>query len=153
MRYSLAPAFIASTACATLPCAVSMMIGNAQPLARSAAQDLHAVRGGHPVVEHHDVGLLLGDGGERLLAVGGLDDLEALGRERLAEHPAHVLLVVDDEHALAHAVPSHSSIAAGSDTVNVVPAWLALDFDMPVMLVDDAVHDRQTRAPCPRPAW
>ena len=57
------------------------------PLTAHAPQDLHAVGLGHPVVENHDVGLLLGDSGQRLLAVCGLDHLEAFGRERLAEHP------------------------------------------------------------------
>ena len=44
VRYSLAPAFIASTAVATLPWAVSMMIGNVDALAAERPQHLHAVR-------------------------------------------------------------------------------------------------------------
>jgi hypothetical protein len=72
VRYSVAPAFIASTAVATLPWAVSMMIGNESPLRAQRPQDLHAVFARHAVVEHHDVGLCSETAVSALLAVDGL---------------------------------------------------------------------------------
>jgi hypothetical protein len=56
----------------------------------------------HLVVEHHEVRHGVLDRRERLLAVGRLDDLVALRRQRLSQHPAHVLLVVRYQDALAH---------------------------------------------------
>jgi len=54
--------------------------GERGALTPQAPQHLHPVGCGHPVVEHHDVGFLLSDRRERLLAVRSLDDLEAFPR-------------------------------------------------------------------------
>jgi hypothetical protein len=73
---------------------------------------LESLEHGHPVqlrhheIEHDQVGQLLRDGRECLLAVGGLDEVEATGRvsQRFDYEPANGLLVVDDEDGAALAV-------------------------------------------------
>ena len=66
-----------------------------------AAADLDAVDARHHHVEHDEVGAAAVDGveqQERGGAVGGLDDLEAVGFEHGAHDAADRVVVVDDEH-------------------------------------------------------
>ena len=56
-------------------------------------------------VHQDQVGPLLGDGGQRLLAVLGLDHLVAGAGQQIAQDLPVVLLVLDHQNALAHGWP------------------------------------------------
>ena len=64
-----------------------------------APAHLEAVEVGEHHVEHDEVGLVVGDGSERLPAVRGQDDVEPEVTEGGVEQEADVVLVVGDEDA------------------------------------------------------
>src|ERR671919_1010542 len=82
--------------------------------ARQLRCRLDSIHVGHADVHQDDVGSQLAHAVDRLPAVGSLaDDLEpGLRVEEQSEAGAHELLVVDDQHADAHASPPTGSRAA-----------------------------------------
>ena len=68
-----------------------------QPLRPQPARDREPVHAGHRHVEHDRVGQVALDRGQRRTAVGGGDDLVALGRQGPLEHPPDRGVVVDQE--------------------------------------------------------
>ena len=102
VRYSLAPAFIASTACSTLPWAVSMMIGNGCSLPRKRRRTSMPSGAGIRWSSTMMSGSCSATAASASLPSAASTTSKPSVVERLPEHPAHVLLVVDDEDALAH---------------------------------------------------
>ena len=70
------------------------------------ASRLVAVEKGELNVHEDHIGMVRGSGGERLLAVTDLDDLESGMGEKIAEDPSIVLLVLDHTNAPCHAFPT-----------------------------------------------
>ena len=77
-------------------------------------------------VHQDQVGLLLGDRGERLLAVLGLDHLVAGAGQQIAQDLPVVLLVLDHQNALGHACLACRSTVIGSVKEKVEP-WPGAD--------------------------
>jgi hypothetical protein len=73
-------------------------------------------------VHQDDIGTMRGSGGQRLLAVSDLDDLESGMGEEIAEDPLIVLLVLDNKNALGHAFTTCCSTSTGTSRKNVEPA-------------------------------
>jgi hypothetical protein len=73
-------------------------------------------------VHEDNIGTLRSSGGQRLLAVTDLDDLESGMAEEIADDPPIVLLVLDNKNALCHAFPTHCSTSSGTSRKNVEPA-------------------------------
>ena len=76
------------------------MIGRGRAAAPSRLRDLEALHVGQHHVEHDQVGLEGGHGGQRVAARPGGFDGEALEAERHRDDVDDVGLVVDDEHAV-----------------------------------------------------
>ncbi len=64
--------------------------------------DLEPVHARQHQVEHHEIGLLPLEGGERGRAVGGERDTIARALKIAPDDIAHGWIVVNDEHALPH---------------------------------------------------
>ena len=79
------------------------------------AQHAEPVEARHVQVQRERVGAVLAAAIERLVAVGGgADDLEALARQRVGEHPAHEARVVGDDDALVRWSAGRSPAGLGA---------------------------------------
>jgi hypothetical protein len=114
---SNAPCFMASTAVATVPYAVSTITGTSASRARS--RSIHAMppMPGMRRVGQDEIEFLRLEDGERFLTAFGGRRLEPHLLEQHLQDAAHLPLVVDDQDPF-HGRPS----AAGSSTRNVAPA-------------------------------
>ena len=81
--------------------AVRKMIGTPRALRAEPAGDLEALDVGQHHVEHHQVRLEAGHGGDRLVTGRCRLDLEALEAQRHRDHLDDARLVVDDQHPAA----------------------------------------------------
>ena len=87
-----------------------------------AARRLVAVHDRKLNVHQDQIGPLLGDGRQRLLAVLGLDHFVVGAGQQIAEDLPVVLLVLDHQNALAHGGLACCSTLIGSVNENVEPS-------------------------------
>src|SRR5262245_21407199 len=83
---------------------------------------LVAVEDGELDVHENEVGARRFGGANPLLSVGSLDDRIARAAEEVAQDAAQVVLVFDDQDALAHAMALRLSATIGSSSWKVAPS-------------------------------
>src|SRR6516165_4832301 len=87
-----------------------------------AASRLIAVEKRKLNVHEDHIGTMRGSGGQRLLAVADLEDLESSMAKEIAKDSPIVLLVLDYQNALCHAFPTCCSTSTGTSRKKVEPA-------------------------------
>ena len=136
-----------------------MMTGSAGWLLLDLAEQLDARAARHADVGHQHLRLVVVERGQHVARVGEAAHRELLARQRLLEHEADRLVVVDDPDGF-HAQPVSRDLAIGcagrrppgirsgqrNHDLEHRPARLALAFDRALVLLHEGLRQRQPQS-------